>query len=87
MISFIYGIYLVKFRATESRMVVFRGCGEGEKGSCHLMGIVEKQNLPSQNVPLRLGEQTCGCQGEGGGSGMDWEFVVNRCKLLHLDKQ
>ena len=27
------------------------------------------------------GEQTCG----GGGSGMDWEFGVNRCKLLHLE--
>ena len=30
-----------------------------------------------------LGEQTCGC--EGGGSGMDWEFGVNRCKLLPLE--
>ena len=28
-----------------------------------------------------LGEQTCGCQGGGEGSGMDWEFGVNRCKL------
>ena len=31
------------------------------------------------------GEQTCGCQGGGGGSGMDWEFGVNRCKLLSLE--
>ena len=23
--------------------------------------------------------------GEGGGSGMNWEFGVNRCKLLHLE--
>ena len=30
------------------------------------------------------GEQVCGCQGGGGGSGMDWEFGVNRCKLLLL---
>ncbi len=29
--------------------------------------------------------QTCDCQGEGGGSGMDWEYGVNRCKLLHLE--
>ena len=29
------------------------------------------------------GEQTCGCQ--GGGSGIDWEFGVSRCKLLHLE--
>ena len=30
-------------------------------------------------------EQTCGCQGRGGKSGMDWEFGVSRCKLLHLE--
>ena len=30
-----------------------------------------------------LEEQTCGCQ--VGGSGMDWESGVNRCKLLHLE--
>ena len=24
-------------------------------------------------------------KGERGGSRMDWEFGVNRCKLLHLD--
>ena len=32
-----------------------------------------------------LGEQTCGCQRGGGGIGMDWEFEVNRCKLLPLE--
>ena len=32
-----------------------------------------------------LAEQTCGCQGGGGGSGMDWESGVNRSKLLHLE--
>ena len=32
-----------------------------------------------------LGEQTCGCQGGGGGSRMDWELGVSRCKLLHLE--
>ncbi len=30
-------------------------------------------------------EQTCGCQGAGGGNGMDWKFGVSRCKLLHLE--
>ena len=30
-------------------------------------------------------EQTCVCQGGGGGSGVDWEFGVSRCKLLHLE--
>ena len=32
-----------------------------------------------------LGEQTCGCQGGGGGSGMDGELEVNRCRLLPLE--
>ena len=32
-----------------------------------------------------LREQTCGCQGRRGGSGMDWESGDNRCKLLHLE--
>ena len=31
------------------------------------------------------GEQTCGCQRGGGGSGMDGEFGVGRCKLLRLE--
>ena len=31
------------------------------------------------------GEQACGCQGGGGGNGMDWEFGVNKCKLLQQD--
>ena len=36
-----------------------------------------------QKLTHRQGEQTCGCR--GGGSGMDWEFGVNRCKLLPLE--
>ena len=30
-------------------------------------------------------EQTCGCQEGGRGSGIDWEFGVTRCKLLHSE--
>ena len=31
-------------------------------------------------------EQMCGCQGaEGGGSVIDWEYGVSRCKLLHSE--
>ena len=33
----------------------------------------------------RHGQQTCGCLGGGGGSGMDWEFWGNKCKLPHLE--
>ena len=32
-----------------------------------------------------LGDQICSCQKGRGGSGMDWESGVNRCKLLHLE--
>ena len=37
------------------------------------------------NLTHGLEELTCGCQGGGGGRGMDWESGVNRCKLLHLE--
>ena len=39
-----------------------------------------------QKQTHRHREQTCGCQGGGGrgGSVMDWEFGVSRCKLLYL---
>ena len=36
-----------------------------------------------QKQTHRHRKQTCSCQ--GGGSGMDWEFGVNRCKLLPLE--
>ena len=29
-------------------------------------------------------EQACGCKGERGWGGVDWELEVNRCKLLHI---
>ena len=40
-----------------------------------------------QTQTHRHEQQTCGFQGGigGGGSGMDWEFGVNRYKLLHLE--
>ena len=38
-----------------------------------------------QKQTQRRGQQTCGYQGGGGGGGMDLEFWVNRCKLLHLE--
>ena len=42
-------------------------------------------NLPAEQKQIhRHEEQTRGCQGGGRRSGMDWEFAVNRCKILHL---
>ena len=42
-------------------------------------------NLSTEKKTHGLGKQTCGCQGGGGGTGMDWDFGVGRCKLLHLE--
>ena len=45
-----------------------------------------QMNLPTkQKKTHRRREQTCGCQGGKGGSGMDWEIGASRCKLLHLE--
>ena len=45
-----------------------------------------KQNKKTKTKKLNgLGEQTCGCQGAQGGSGMDWEFGVSRSKLWPLE--
>ena len=34
---------------------------------------------------IDLENRTCGCQGGGGESGMNWEFGPSRSKLLHLE--
>ena len=38
-----------------------------------------------QKQTHRHREQACVCQGEGLGGGMDWEFVISRCKLLYIE--
>ena len=43
-----------------------------------------QMNLPTWQKQIHR-EQTCGCQGGGGLGGMDWEFGVSRCKLLHIE--
>ena len=42
-------------------------------------------NLSTERKQTRGREQTCGCQKEGGGSEKNWECVVSRGKLLHLE--
>ena len=42
-------------------------------------------NLSTKEKQIhRHREQTCGCQGRGVG-GKDWEFGINRCKLLSIE--
>ena len=47
--------------------------------------MAQKNLSTKQKQTHRHREQTCGCRGGGEGSGMDGEFGVNRCKLLHLE--
>ena len=52
----------------------------------HIWNLIYGTNKPfhrKENHGLR--EQTCGCQGGGEGSGVDWELGVNRHKLLLLE--
>ena len=52
----------------------------------HIWNLIYGRNEPFHRKETHgLGEQTCGCQGVGGESGMDWEFGVSRCKLFHLE--
>ena len=37
-----------------------------------------------QKQTYRHREQTCGCQGGVHRGGKDWEFGINRCKLVHI---
>ena len=49
-----------------------------------------QMNLPTeQKQALGYREQTCGCQGGGGGSGMDWSFGVSTWQTITfgVDKQ
>ena len=45
-----------------------------------------QKNLSTENKQIHgHEEQTSGCQGVGGGIGMDWVFGISRCKILHLE--
>ena len=47
---------------------------------------MEQMNLSTEKKQTHgNGEQTWCCQEEGGGSGMDWEFGVSKCKVMPLE--
>ena len=56
-------------------------------GSCVWQWLAFKLDVLSikQKQTHRRKEQTCGCQGEGGGRGMAWELGVSRFRLLCLE--
>ena len=52
----------------------------------YIWNLIYDLNEPFHRKEMHgLGEQTCGCQGGGGGSGVDGELGVNRYKLLPLE--
>ena len=52
----------------------------------YIWNLIHSTNEPFHRKETHgLGEQTRGCHGGGGGSGMDLESGVNRCKLLPLE--
>ena len=52
----------------------------------YIWNLIYSTNEPfHRNETHRLGDQTCGCQRGGEGSGMAWVFGVKRCRLLPLE--
>ena len=44
-----------------------------------------QMNLSTEKKIMDMEKRLVIAKGERGGSGMDWEFGVNRCKLLPLE--
>ena len=57
---------------------------KGNLDVTYIWNLIHGTNEPFHRKETHeLGEQTFGCQ--GGGSRMDWELGVNRCRLLPLE--
>ena len=74
----------------ELETLILSEVSQKEKGKYHIIShiwdLIYDTNKPFHRKENHgHGEQTCGCRGGGGGSGMDREFGVKRCKLLPLE--
>jgi len=79
------------FAATwmELETLILNEVSQKEKDKYHMIldiwNLIYGTNKPFHRKETHgLGEETCGCQGGGGGSGIDGVLGVNRCKLLPL---
>uniref|UniRef100_A0A8D1A0R3 DUF1725 domain-containing protein n=1 Tax=Sus scrofa TaxID=9823 RepID=A0A8D1A0R3_PIG len=85
--SAIKKIKIMPFAATwmELETLILSKVSQKEKEKydiTYIWNLIYGRNEPFHRKENQgLGEQTCGCQGGGGESGMDWEFGVRRCKL------
>ena len=82
---------IASFAATwmDLEIIILSEVSHEEKDKYHMISLIRgienmiQMNLQNRNR-LTDREHTCGCEG-GGVGGMDWEFGVSRCKLLHLE--
>ena len=52
---------------------------------CGIYNMAQMNLSTKQKQTQGHREYTCGCQWGQGGIGMDWEFGISRCILLHLE--
>ena len=83
---------IMPFAATwmKLQILILSEVSQKEKDTYHMISLISGIQY-SVNEPFHrkenhgLGEQICGCQRGGGGSGMDGALGVNRCRLLPLE--
>ena len=81
------------FAATwmELEILILSEVSQEEKDKYHMLLTCGNQKMEQMYLSTEQKQtqghrkQTCVCQGERTGSGMDWKFGVSRCKLLNLD--
>ena len=76
----------------EPKTLTLSEVGQKEKDKYHIISLTSglyymaQMNLSTEKKQTHgHGERICGYQGGEGGSRMDWEFGVSKCKLLHLE--
>ena len=76
----------------EPEILILIEVSQKEKDRYHVILYVESKISTDEPIYKTDSQKDMNCilvvgkgQGEGGGSGMDWQFRVSICKLLHLE--
>ena len=75
-------------KSTQYSVVTYMG-KESEKEWIHVhaslihVAVYLQLTQHYKSIVFQWRTDFCGCQGGGGDSGMDWEFGISGCKLLH----
>ena len=86
----VWGFIESRFTRMELETFIPSEVGQKEKDKYHMIShiwnLIDSRNeLFHRRETHWHGKETCGCQGGGRGSGIDWEFGINRWKLLPLE--